>query len=127
MRITRREARRLGIPAAGRRKTYEMESLGERSPRFRSRMERDYAEHLSTRPDVIAWHYEAVSIQFAPGCRYTPDFLVITRSGAQLHETKGFMREAARLRLLASANLLRGAMRCVVVRRDNRGWKYDEI
>lgn len=46
------------------------------------------------------WFYEAVTFKLAHDCRYTPDFLVIESDGRLvLHETKGFMRDDALVKL----------------------------
>lgn len=71
-------------------------------PKFRSRAEARYAEILESQRrsgQIDAWRHEAVTLTLADGCRYTPDFLVIERGRMTLIEVKGFMREAARLRL----------------------------
>ena len=55
---------------------------------------------------VREWRFEAVSLKLADGCHYRPDFLVITKDGSvRFDETKGFMREAARVRLRVAASL----------------------
>lgn len=71
-------------------------------PKFRSKAETRYAAILESQRragQIDAWRYEAVTLTLADGCRYTPDFLVIERGRMTLIEVKGFMREAARLRL----------------------------
>ena len=71
-------------------------------PKFRSKAEARYAEILESQRragQIDAWRHEAVTLTLADGCRYTPDFLVIERGRMTLIEVKGFMREAARLRL----------------------------
>lgn len=42
--------------------------------------------------------FEALKFRLADGCYYTPDFAMIVDGMLELHEVKGFMREAARLR-----------------------------
>ena len=55
---------------------------------------------------VREYHYEAVTLQLAHDCRYTPDFLVILADGTvELHETKGHMRDDALVKLKVCARL----------------------
>jgi hypothetical protein len=53
---------------------------------------------------VEHFEFEGISLQLAPKTWYTPDFFVVRSDGAkEFHETKGFMREAARVRLNVAA------------------------
>lgn len=45
--------------------------------------------HLDTRSDVTAIYYEGLTLRMANGHRYTPDFVVVTSGGIELHEVKG--------------------------------------
>lgn len=50
------------------------------------------------------WFYESVTFKLANDCRYTPDFLVIETDGRLVfHETKGFMRDDALVKLKVCA------------------------
>lgn len=56
----------------------------------------------------IRWFaFEPITLRLASGAKYTPDFAVLTASGAlEFHETKGgFIREAAMVRLKVAASL----------------------
>ena len=56
--------------------------------------------------EIVHWGFETVKLRLAPSAWYTPDFFVVLPSGGiEIHETKGFMREAARVRLLTAASL----------------------
>lgn len=72
-------------------------------------LERRYAEALQARKErgeIASWWFEAMTLVLADGVRYTPDFLVQLPTGElELHETKGFMREAARVRLRVCARM----------------------
>lgn len=52
---------------------------------------------------IERFEFEGISLQLAPSTWYTPDFHVVTAHGVELHEVKGFMREAARVRLNVAA------------------------
>jgi hypothetical protein len=71
-------------------------------PKFRSKAEARYAAILESQRaagQIDSWRHEAVTLTLANGVRYTPDFLVVERGRMTLIEVKGFMREAARVRL----------------------------
>ena len=72
-------------------------------------LEGRYAKRLEARlraGEVAAFWYEAIKFRLADGSWYTPDFFVILASGhAEIHETKGFMRESANVRLKVTSEL----------------------
>ena len=52
------------------------------------------------------WGYEPIKLRLAGGAWYTPDFGLIDTGGHfVIHETKGFWREAARVRIKVAAEL----------------------
>lgn len=54
--------------------------------------------------EIAAWWFEPMSLRLAKGSMYKPDFMVIDADGlVEFHETKGFMREAAFVRLKVAA------------------------
>ena len=56
--------------------------------------------------DIYSWEYEKVTLKLAHDTRYTPDFMVIGRFGAvEFYETKGFMRDDARVKLQTAASM----------------------
>lgn len=55
---------------------------------------------------IQEWHYEGLTLKLGDDCRYTPDFLVIYADGyMELHETKGFMRDDALVKLRTAARI----------------------
>jgi hypothetical protein len=66
-------------------------------PKYKSKMERDYAALLDARKRhgiIAAWRYEAVGFRLANNTFYYPDFMVILSDGIiEFHETKGFDRQ----------------------------------
>lgn len=68
-----------------------------------NKTEARYAERLEGQRltgDIAWWGFEAIRFRLADNTFFTPDFLVMLPDGQlTLHETKGFMREAASLRL----------------------------
>ena len=81
-----------------------------RKPGEMNRLETDWAAILEARRiagEIVKWWYEPVSMRLAAkGAWYKPDFMVIDSDGfVEFHETKGFMREAANVRLKVVADL----------------------
>lgn len=66
-------------------------------------LEATFAALLEARKQAgeLAWYaYEPFRIRLADGCFYRPDFVTVDMEGrTEVYEVKGFMREAARLRL----------------------------
>lgn len=69
--------------------------------------EREYAIRLEAQKRdglIHDWFYESLTFKLAQDCRYTPDFLVIENDGRLVfHETKGFMRDDALVKLRVCA------------------------
>lgn len=79
--------------------------MAQYNPRM-NKLELAWAAVLALNPKVRRFEFEGVKLRMADGLYYKPDFFVVMNSGLiELHETKGFMREAARVRLLACADL----------------------
>lgn len=74
-----------------------------------NKLELRYAHHLEKLKavgELHDWEYEAIKLKLGKGAYYTPDFLVIGKHGSvEFHETKGFWREAARVRIKTAARL----------------------
>lgn len=101
-----------------------------RPDRYKSDLERRYATHLQLLQlagEVAAWRYEAIKLRLADGAWYTPDFMVEFPDGRlECHETKGFMREAARVRLRVAAEQF-PCFRFLVVRAAGKGFEVEEV
>jgi len=72
----------------------------------RNKLEKEYGQYLATLKragEIIDFRYEPLSLRLGHSAWYKPDFLVIKEDCFELHETKGFMREAANVRLKACA------------------------
>lgn len=74
-----------------------------------NKLEREYSQILELMVrsgELKSWSYESIRLRLADGAFYTPDFLVVTADERiEIHETKGFMREAARVRIKVAAEL----------------------
>lgn len=79
------------------------------APQYKSGLERRYAAQLAAAKangGIFDWAYEPESLVLAQGARYTPDFRVVLNDGVvEFHETKGYRREAAIVRLKVAARL----------------------
>jgi hypothetical protein len=74
-----------------------------------NKLEAAYAQHLDLQRfagEIHWWGYERVRLRVGNGAWYKPDFFVQReRDGPiELHETKGFRREAAIVRIKACAD-----------------------
>ncbi len=104
-----------------------------RKPGVMNKLEASYAQELERRKmegEIEWWAYEAVTLKLADRCRYTPDFLVLLANGElECHETKGFMRDDARVKLKVAAEQF--PIRFVLVRarakRDGGGFVKEII
>jgi hypothetical protein len=99
-----------------------------------NKTEERYAQHLLIAQrvgSVVWWGFEAVTLRLADQTRYTPDFAVLvpTENGfvrCEAHETKGFMREAARVRIRVAAAQYPW-ISFVVVRLVKGVWTYEPV
>lgn len=95
-----------------------------RTPGAMNKTETAYADHLRLREhakEIRAFLFEAVTFKLAPDCRYTPDFLVVTRDDViELHEVKGFWRDDAKVKLRVAATRF-PFLRFLAVRRERGG------
>lgn len=90
--------------------------------RWEAAYAREVLEPRRLAGEVVAYWYEALSLRIGR-CRYTADYLVRTRDEWELHEVKGFFREAARVRL--SAVLEMYPFPIVVARGGPGKWKAE--
>lgn len=93
--------------------------------------ETDYGKHLNDRKllgEVVSWDFNAVRFHLGGGAWYKPDFLVVMKEGyVELHETKGYWREAARVRIKVAASRYPAFRFVAVKRQGKRSWQYEEI
>lgn len=76
---------------------------------YRSNLERRYAQHLEARRmagQIKRWDFEPVNLRLADRTFWMPDFRVIALDDTEeYHETKGFMREDANVKLKVAAKM----------------------
>lgn len=94
---------------------------------YRSKLERAYAAQLEDQRQngvIRWWGYEPMRFRLADGAYYKPDFAMMTLAGAlELHETKGFWREASRVRIKVAAE--RFPWRFIAVTRWKGNWQFE--
>ena len=67
-----------------------------------------YLDGLKRLGQILDWKFEPFKLRLTEGWKttYCPDFLVITKDGfMELHETKGFMRDDANLKIKIAADI----------------------
>jgi len=88
-----------------------------------------YAQHLEMlkRAGEILWYrYEAIKLRLADGAWFTVDFFVLTRDCVlEAHETKGFWREAARVRIKVVAEIY--PFKFIALKKTADGWDREEF
>lgn len=96
-----------------------------RQPGQMNGLEKRYAEHLNlllATGQIDRWDYEPVTLKLAKRTTYTPDFRVILADGTEeYHETKGFMRDDAHVKLKVAAESHPYTFRLVEWR--DKSWK----
>lgn len=91
--------------------------------------ETEYGELLERRKqagEVLWYGFGMIRLRIGKGCMYKPDYFVVLSSGVvECHEVKGFMREAARVRLRVAAE--RYPFRFVVCRKVDGEWRFEDV
>jgi hypothetical protein len=86
----------------------------------------DQLELLKKADKIIDWRFNSVRFRLGDGAYYKPDFFVIYPDHFELHEVKGFWREAAKVRIKTAAELYPW-IRWVVVRLEKGSWDIKRI
>ena len=91
-------------------------------------LEAQYARLLDRRKgegEVLHWEFEPLRFRLASGAWYKPDFgVLMADSSFELHETKGYWREAARVRIKAVAERF-WFFKFVAITKDAGGLHYE--
>lgn len=78
--------------------------------------------------EVLAYHFEAVTLKIGDDCRYTPDFFVVLADGSiRFDEIKGFMRDDAQVKVKAAARMFPWFAFRVVRKAKGGAWEIREI
>jgi hypothetical protein len=104
------------------------------NPRGMNGLERAFSESRSAAKCAVIYHAIRLNLSAAhiegermAGCWYTPDFLGVDQGGhVCLFETKGFWREAAKVRIKVAASQY-PMFRFFVVTREKGEWRFAEV
>lgn len=94
-----------------------------------NKTEAKYAAYLEAQKlagDVLWWGFECIKLRLADNTFYTPDFLVLKHDLAlEVHETKGFWRDDARVKIKVAAEHF--PFKFLAVTKDRDGWQREEF
>lgn len=94
-----------------------------------NRTEEAYAFYLEQRKraNLIMWFkFEGIKLRLGAGAYFTPDFFVMNADGGlEVHEVKGFWREAARVRIKTAAEMY--PFRFIAVKKNGLMWDMEEF
>ncbi|MGL5343637.1 MAG: hypothetical protein ACRC9O_03170 [Plesiomonas sp.] len=94
-----------------------------------NKTEQAYSQHLTllqSAGEIVSWDFEPVKLRLAKACFYDPDFIVITESGIEVHEVKGYWEDDARVKIKVAAAKF-WWMKFVAVQKSGAGWKFEEF
>lgn len=98
-----------------------------------NKSEQAYAAHLAAKQaaGLIQWfEFEAVKLRLADNTFYTPDFAVMAADGVmELHETKGFWEDDARVKIKVAASLFPFRFKAFKARskKNGGGWEVENF
>ncbi len=82
-------------------------------------------EYLKVGGVIMDWRFEALKFRLAKRTWYTPDFLLVYPSRYEVHETKGFWEDDARVKFKACADLYPWFHFVAVTERKKDEWVYE--
>lgn len=106
-----------------------MKSKGQTIPPVMNKLETRYYKYLDSRPDVLEVYYEPFKLRLGKDWKttYAPDFLIMKKDlTLEVHETKGFWRDDARVKIKVAANLY-PIFKWVGVTLRKGKWWYEEF
>jgi len=96
---------------------------------YRSKLEQEYASILDSRlhaGELVLWKYEPLTLKLAKLTTYTPDFFLLYPDGhIELHETKGFMRDDANVKIKVAASMY-PFFTFILVQKVRKQWQFKE-
>lgn len=94
-----------------------------------NKLESDYSQLLDHRKrtgEILDWRFEAITLKLGFDTRYTPDFMVINcKCEIEFHETKGFMRDDANVKIKIAAGMF--PFRFILVKKEQGELTFKEI
>jgi len=98
-------------------------------PSTMNKTEQRYADQLEMQyraGKIVAWRFNAIRFRLAEGAYYKPDFFIVKLDSFEIHETKGFFREAAKVRIKTAAELYPW-FKWYAVQLKKKAWVYEEF
>lgn len=95
----------------------------------RNGLEREYGkllEEMKRNGEIVDYFFEGMTLKLADDCRYTPDYLVVYPDHFECHETKGFWREDARIKIKVAAKSYPYFI-FKAIRLEKSEWKIEEF
>ena len=83
-------------------------------------------ELLKRSNQIVDWRFNAIRFRLAEGAYYKPDFFIVKLDSFEIHETKGFFREAAKVRIKTAAELYPW-FKWYAVQLKKKAWVYEEF
>lgn len=106
-----------------------MIAKGKLRPRQMNRMESAYGLELELRKrvgEILWWEFQCWKLRLADDTQYTPDFAVMLANGEmEIHETKGFLRDDAAVKLKVAAQMY--PFRFYLVEKSGQSFKLTEV
>lgn len=94
-----------------------------------NKLEASYAQHLEARKhlkEIVRWKFDPFGLKLADKTYYHPDFMVVFETHIEIHETKGFMRDDANVKLKVAASQF-PEFKFVLVKKLKGQWDFKEI
>ena len=123
MRVTKAEWAKLGnvVPPDGKATVPAADAM--------NRLERRYADRLEllkVAGEIWRWDFQSIKFRLADNTFYTPDFVVYLPDGRiEIHETKGFWEEDARVKFKVAAESF--PFPFVAVQWVKKAWVFERI
>lgn len=121
------------LPESAQRRVRAKANLDDPPPAFQrmNKTEQRYVNEVMNRlqrdGEVIDWRFETVKFRLANNTFYTPDFFVVYADGhIELHETKGWWRDDARVKTKVAAEQY-WWFRWRGVQYKRQQWVYEEF
>lgn len=113
---------------AGRRE--DSDPAPARADRYRSDWERQYAarlDALQAAGEIETWWYESLNFRLADGAWHHPDFLVLTHGCLEVHEVKGYRRDAGMLRFKTGREIYGNVARWRMFEKRDGRWREVDV
>ena len=100
-----------------------------KAPGTMNGLEKKYAEMLERQKqngEILFYKFESVKLKLANNTYYTPDFMIGYPDRIAFHETKGFWREDARVKIKVAARTFE-EFEFVAVQWKQKTWVFEEF